>query len=107
MKCTFEFCADGIAVSDFGAEYFILTSLQDPRLIKVSSANVFLAARSLIAQDKVCSDKIQFSFKGELIQPDDIGRLPVWPQGFCDHDHKWMCNILHASVEKMKKVKDV
>jgi hypothetical protein len=102
LKSTFDFCADGLAVSDFGAESFVLAALQAPQCIKISTANVVYAARSLIAEGKICNNQIQFSFNGKILQPDKDGRLAEWPNGFCDHSDTWIFNLVSPIQAKKK-----
>jgi len=105
QRSTFDFCADGLAVSDFGAESFVLAALQAPQCIKISTANVVYAARSLITEGRICNNQIQFSFNGKILQPDKDGRLAEWPSGFCDHSDTWLCNLV-SPIQAKKKARN-
>lgn len=62
--------------------------------INVSSELFILAARALIHEGVIPHTEVRFLFDGQYIEPDKDGRLPVWPQGFCDMSEKLLCRML-------------
>ena len=88
---TIEFDKNGEAMSDHGAESFVLEKIkqhnenncEDMKVI-VSNGLVIDTFRALAIEKKVDYKDIQFLFKGQYIQVDEYGALSVWPVGFCD-----------------------
>jgi hypothetical protein len=101
---TIEFFSQGEAIADAAAEDRARDFLKgDQDAISVSTQNFILATRALISEGFVSNSEVQFRFEGRLLLPDRDGRLPLWPNGFCDHSERWLCRILAAGAENHKK----
>lgn len=94
QKCVLEYHADGIPVSDFDAESSVMKFVKGGVVLKVSTDNVFLAARAMIASGIISNADISFSFQGEHLPIDVNGRMVRWPNGFCDRSDTWLMTLL-------------
>ena len=93
-----EFSRDGAAISDFEAEGFVRHELSRGHSIRASTANVITAARVLIAEGVFSYDEVEFVFNKSVMKPNKDGRLTQWPEGFCDHEEKWLGRLILRSL---------
>lgn len=68
----------------------------------VGSENIILAARALVATDRIPHSDIQFSFRGQIISVDKCGIISPWPRDFCISTNTWLSQILNARFKNAK-----
>jgi hypothetical protein len=54
------------------------------RSIIIGNQLVIDAFRLAIKQDRIKNTDVVFKYNNELMYPDNDGKLPLWPEGFCD-----------------------
>lgn len=67
-------------------------SPDDPLMF--STANVFTALRVAVKRGRISADEISVEFEGKFLELDSDGRMIDWPNGFCDHNHNWLLQLL-------------
>lgn len=79
--------------------YNILPTAQIGLRVNVSTSNVVDCVRALICRGTVEHDRIEILFNGEDMKVDVNGRIPNWPEGFCDYMENWTIEILGGRVK--------
>lgn len=104
---TIKYSPDGVSVPDIEIEQFVRDLIEEEKNAEekakftfepdvnletsVSTANVITMARVLKKEEGIA---VQFKFKGEILTPDDDGRLENWPDGFCNFFDKLLMRLL-------------
>lgn len=71
-----------------------IKSAKTDQHIIVASEIVITGIRAAIAKKVLESSSIIFVYKGQEIIPNDDGRLPVWPYGFCNRFGDYLAEII-------------
>ena len=67
----------------------------------ISTENVINAVRALKVMGRITCDLV-IMFEGKVLPMDEYGKINEWPQGFCDYNEKWICEIFKAQVKAYK-----
>lgn len=98
---------NGIPVSDGKCEDEVLrdfnSSQEFNEFVVISSENYISAARALIAEGKIDSEKVVFEFEGKQFKPNKYGALQNWPNGFCDYGMIFAERVLRGAFSKKKQ----
>ena len=93
-----NYCAEGIAVSDFeDIEKMILKNCN----IVTSSQSIVEMARILFLEGKI--DSLQVQFNGVNISIKENGMFEYWPEGFCDLSEKLAQRLLKIMAQKYEE----
>jgi hypothetical protein len=92
-----EYSKLGFPIPDYSAESFVATWIGNQLNVVVSTSNVFLAAKAMIARGDIKHTDICFKFKKQELYPDKNGRVLEAPEGFCDFESKWLLQLLQGN----------
>lgn len=96
-----EYSTKGIAVADLHAEDVAREFLaNDLETLVVSTENVLLAARALVAEHVFPYDQLVFRHEDLTIKLEKTGAIHHWPLGFCDASQNFLFRILDARFKK-------
>lgn len=101
---TIEYTNDGDAIADHNCEamarFFLCEAEIGDITVKVSTENFITIVRALVYEGYCSHTNVQFLFQGKYIKPNEHGRLPDWPVGFCDAVEKALMRMLRIPESK-------
>lgn len=101
----FEYCKDGIAVSDFALDSFMADILQNQEdtYYKFSTENIFNRIQLAIVEQRLNYENIFFVFNGEELSINKNGQCSSWPTGFLSECSRTARNILRTRIESKRE----
>lgn len=108
---TVEYCAEGIPVSDFAIEQYMVlinSSLQHDhnQHWRFSTSPIFDAIRVEVLEERIDYQQIQFLFNGKEIKLDKYGKMSSTPRGFIDPQSDYWEKLILGGLAKWKKEKE-
>jgi hypothetical protein len=67
--------------------------------ITVSNELVITQFRVAICKENIKHTDICFKFNDDILLPTIDGRLPRWPEGFCDHNAKLLAILCRSNIK--------
>ncbi len=96
---TIEYCKTGEACNDFELNIkanMIIQLYKAGKLseYRTSSELLVTALRVLILRKEISHEEIEFLYNSRIMIANVEGRLDYWPDGFCDHNDKMLCELV-------------
>lgn len=58
---------------------------------------------TLVAEQKISHESVQFGFDSNIIKPNEYGAILDWPTGFCDAEDRLASRRLRAQVRRRRE----
>jgi len=89
-----EYSKEGISISDWEIENYILDCIKNEKDINTSNELLILVARVFIKEEKLDYKTTKFLYDGFYIRCDKYGTLENWPDNFCNRNEDYLMRII-------------